>query len=133
MAKKTTHSRSTTQRNKPKTQKSVELVRRTSTENSIESKSGLEEESNGMVLTTATTAELEEKETKSAATSTTTTKTSASARLAARRQASQKQQRSTVSLITAEHYRYVRNDLIYIAILAAIMFSILIVLFFVLR
>lgn len=132
MAKKTTHSRSTTQRNKPKTQKSIELVRQTSTENSVESKSGLEEESNGMVLTTATTEELEEKETKSVAT-TTTSKTSASARLAARRQASQKQQRSTVALITAEHYRYVRNDLIYIAILAAIMFSILIVLFFVLR
>jgi hypothetical protein len=128
MAKKTTHSRSTTQRNKPKTPKSVELVRRTSTENNVESKSGLE----GMVLTSATTEELEEKETKSVAT-TTTSKTSASARLAARRQASQKQQRSTVALITAEHYRYVRNDLIYIAILAAIMFSILIVLFFVLR
>ena len=63
----------------------------------------------------------------------TTAKTSASARLAARRQASQKTQRSTATLITAEHYRYVRNDLIYIAILAAIMFSILIVLFFVLR
>lgn len=133
MAKKTTHSRSTTQRNKPKTQKSIELVRQTSTENSVESKSGLEEESNGMVLTTATTEELEEKETKSVATTTTTSKTSASARLAARRQASQKQQRSTVALITAEHYRYVRNDLIYIAILAAIMFSTLIVLFFVLR
>ena len=134
MAKKTTHSRSTTQRNKPKTQKSIELVRQTSTENdSVESKSGLEEESNGMVLTTATTEVLEEKETKSVATATKTSKTSASARLAARRQASQKQQRSTAALITAEHYRYVRNDLIYIAILAAIMFSILIVLFFVLR
>jgi hypothetical protein len=133
MAKKTTHTRSTTQRNKPKTQKSIELVRQTSAENSVESKSGLEEESNGMVLTTAATEELEEKETKSVATTTTTSKTSASARLAARRQASQKQQRSTVALITAEHYRYVRNDLIYIAILAAIMFSILIVLFFVLR
>ena|SRR5215831_5377778 len=133
MAKKTTHSRSTAQRNKPKTQKSIELVRQTLTENSVESKSGLEEESDGMVLTTASTEELEEKETKSVATTTTTSKTSASARLAARRQASQKQQRSTAALITAEHYRYVRNDLIYIAILAAIMFSILIVLFFVLR
>ena len=133
MAKKTTHSRSTTQRNKPKTQKSIELVRQTSTENSVESKSGLEEESKGAVITTAKTEQLEEKETKPAASTTSTSKTSASARLAARRQASQKQQRSAATLITAEHYRYVRNDLIYIAILAAIMFSILIVLFFVLR
>jgi hypothetical protein len=133
MAKKTTHSRSTTQRNKPKTQKSIELVRQTSTESNVESKSKLEEVSNGAVITTAATEELEEKETKSVATTTSTSKTSASARLAARRQASQKQQRSTATLITAEHYRYVRNDLIYIAILAAIMFSILIVLFFVLK
>lgn len=133
MAKKTTHSRSTTQRNKPRTQKSVELVRQTSTENSVESKSGLEEESNGAVITTAKTEELEEKETKPVASTSSTSKTSASARLAARRQASQKQQRSAATLITAEHYRYVRNDLIYIAILAAIMFSILIVLFFVLK
>ncbi len=133
MAKKTTHSRSTTQRNKPKTQKSIELVRQTSTENNVESKSKLEEESNGAVITTAATEEFEEKETKPVATTTSTSKTSASARLAARRQASQKQQRSTATLITAEHYRYVRNDLIYIAILAAIMFSILIVLFFVLK
>jgi len=133
MAKRTTHSRSTTQRNKPKTQKSIELVRQTSTESNAESKSTLEEESNGSVITTAATEELEEKETKPVATTTSTSKTSASARLAARRQASQKQQRSTATLITAEHYRYVRNDLIYIAILAAIMFSILIVLFFVLR
>ena len=133
MAKKTTHSRSTTQRNKPRTQKSVELVRQTSTENSVESKSGLEEESNGAVITTAKTEELEEKETKPVASTSSASKTSASARLAARRQASQKQQRSAATLITAEHYRYVRNDLIYIAILAAIMFSILIVLFFVLK
>ena len=133
MAKRTTHTRSTTQRNKPKTQKSIELVRQTSTESNVESKSKLEEESNGAVITTAATEELEEKETKPVATATSTSKTSASARLAARRQASQKQQRSTATLITAEHYRYVRNDLIYIAILAAVMFSILIVLFFVLR
>lgn len=133
MAKRTTHTRSTTQRNKPKTQKSIELVRQTSTESNVESKSKLEEESNGAVITTAATEELEEKETKPVATTTSTSKTSASARLAARRQASQKQQRSTATLITAEHYRYVRNDLIYIAILAAVMFSILIVLFFVLR
>jgi len=136
MAKKTAHTRSTSQRNKPKTQKSIELVRQTSTETEIETESGLEEESKVVAISTATatTAENEKKEdTKSVAATATAPKTSASARLAARRQASQKTQRSTATLITAEHYRYVRKDLIYIAILAAIMFSILIVLFFVLR
>ena len=135
MAKKTAHTRSTAQRNKPKTQKSVELVRQTSTEKEIESESDPEKESNGVAISTATTAtsETEKENTKSVSSVATTAKTSASAHLAARRQASQKTQRSTATLITAEHYRYVRNDLIYIAILAAIMFSILIVLFFVLR
>jgi cobalamin biosynthesis Mg chelatase CobN len=135
MPKKTAHTRSATQRNKPKTQKSIELVHQTSTKKEVESESGLEEESNGAAISTATatTSENEEENTKSVATTASTTKTSASARLAARRQLSQKTQRSTATLITAEHYRYVRNDLIYIAILAAIMFSILIVLFFVLR
>ena len=135
MAKKTAQTRRTAQRNKPKTQKSIELVRQTSTEKEIEGESGLEEESNGVAISTATatTSEDEKEETKAVAATATVPKTSASARLAARRQASQKTQRSAATLITAEHYRYVRNDLIYIAILAAIMFSILIVLFFVLR
>lgn len=135
MAKKTAHTRSAAQRNRPKTQKSIELVRQTPTEKEVVSESGLEEESNGVAISTATAATSENKKenTKSVSTAATTPKTSASARLAARRQASQKTQRSTATLITAEHYRYVRNDLIYIAILAAIMFSILIVLFFVLR
>jgi len=131
MAKKTAHTRSTAQRNKPKTQKSIELVRQTSTEKEIEVDSSSEPESNGVA--TSTTSEIENEGTKSVAATATAPKTSASARLAARRLASQKTQRSAVTLITAEHYRYVRNDLIYIAILAAIMFSILIVLFFVLR
>jgi len=133
MAKKTAHTRSVTQRNKPKTQKSIELVRQTSTEKEIESESGPEKKSNGVAISTATTSENEKDGTKSVATTATAPKSSASARLTARRQAAQKTQRSSVTLITAVHYRYVRNDLIYIAILAAIMFSILIVLFFVLR
>ena len=128
MAKKTAHTRSTAQRNKPKTQKSIELVRQTSTEKEIEVDSSSEPESNGVAtsMATSTTSEIENEGTKSVA-------ATATARLAARRLASQKTQRSAVTLITAEHYRYVRNDLIYIAILAAMMFSILIVLFFVLR
>jgi len=135
MAKKTAHTRSTAQRNKPKTQKSIELVRQSSTEKEIEVDSSPEQASNGVATSTATaiTSEIENEGTKSVATTATAPKSSASARLAARRQASQKTQRSAATLITAEHYRYVRNDLIYIAILAGIMFSILIVLFFVLR
>jgi len=60
-----------------------------------------------------------------------THKASASERLAARRQAAQKAQRASTTLITAEHYGYVRRDLIYIAILALIMFAVLIGLHFV--
>ena len=88
MAKKTAHTRSTAQRNKPKTQKSIELVRQTSTEKEVESESGLEEESNGVAISTATatTSENEKEDTKSVATTATAPKTSASARLAARRQ-----------------------------------------------
>jgi hypothetical protein len=58
------------------------------------------------------------------------TKGSASARLAARKNA-QRTQRNQASLITAEHYFYVRRDLIFIAILAAIMFAVIIILYFV--
>ena len=135
MAKKTAQTRRTAQRNKPKTQKSIELVRQTSTEKEIEVDSSHKQASNGVATSTATaiTSEIENEGTKSVAAPATTAPQTASARLAARRQASQKTQRSAATLITAEHYRYVRNDLIYIAILAGIMFSILIVLFFVLR
>ena len=133
MAKKTAHTRSAAQRSKPKTQKSIELVRQTSTEKEVDSSQ--EQTSSGVATSTATapTSVIENEDTKSTASTATAPKTSASARLAARRQAAQKTQRSSVTLITAEHYRYVRNDLIYIAILATIMFSILIVLFFKLR
>jgi hypothetical protein len=57
-------------------------------------------------------------------------KGSAAARMAARRRAAHKsQQRSAVSLITAEHFAYVRRDLITIAVLACIMFTAIIVLY----
>lgn len=59
-------------------------------------------------------------------------KGSAAARMAARRQASQKvSYRATSTLITSEHYAYVRKDLIFIAILAIVMFAALIILHFV--
>jgi len=53
-------------------------------------------------------------------------------RAATRRQTGQKAQpRAASSLITPEHFAYVRKDLIFIAILAIIMFSIIIILHFV--
>lgn len=133
MAKKTANTRSTAQRNKPKTQKSIELVRQASTEKEVEVDSSPEQASSEVPTskTKVTTPVTRNGSTKTAVD--TASNTSASARLAARRQAAQKTQRSSVALITSEHYRYVRNDLIYIAILAIIMFSILIALFFVLR
>jgi hypothetical protein len=62
---------------------------------------------------------------------------SASARIAARRQARQgtqpkAQQRSSANMVLAENYSYVRKDLLFILILAIIMFAIIIVLHFVL-
>lgn len=57
-------------------------------------------------------------------------KGSASARLAARRNGTQRQIR-TAALITPEHYGYVRRDLLFIAILAIIMFAVIISLHFV--
>jgi hypothetical protein len=57
---------------------------------------------------------------------------SASARLAARRQATLKaQQRAGVSIITPEHFSYVRRDLVTIAVLACVMFVAIFVLYFV--
>ena len=68
----------------------------------------------------------------SAATPASSAPKSASARLAARRQAAQKTQRSAANLIVAENYGYVRKDLIFILILAIIMFSAIIALHFIL-
>jgi hypothetical protein len=56
-------------------------------------------------------------------------KGSATARLAANKTA-QRTKRSNATLITAEHYSYVRRDLVFIAVLAAIMFAALIVIYF---
>ncbi len=144
MPKKTAHSRNTAQRNKPRAQKSVELVRQTSAGKEVEVESSPEpanagvttpaatspasvNESKGAKTVAAPTSVNEDESTKAIATH----NASASERLAARRQAAQKAQRSSGSLITAEHYGYVRKDLIYIAILAIIMFAVIIGLHFV--
>ena len=135
MPKKTARTRSSAQRNKPKAQKSVELVRQTSTQKEVKVASSPEPTNGGVATSTATTqtSVTESQDIKAPADTTTAPapKTSASARLAARRQASQKAQRAPAALITAEHYSYVRKDLIFIAVLAIIMFSIIIGLHFV--
>jgi hypothetical protein len=56
---------------------------------------------------------------------------SAAARLAARRNAAQRNAQRANALITPEHYQYVRHDLMLIAILALIMFAVIIGLHFV--
>ncbi|HEY4035943.1 MAG TPA: hypothetical protein VGL94_18450 [Ktedonobacteraceae bacterium] len=137
MPKKSASVRSGTQRNKPKVQKSFELVR---SETEV---SEMPDTANVATVTPALTtvstpekpitpkkqpAPLEpEKQDDSEATM---PKGSAAARMAVRRRAAQKaQQRNAISLITAEHFAYVRRDLITIAILACIMFTAIIVLY----
>jgi hypothetical protein len=161
MPKKSAAVRTGAQRNKPKVQKSFELVRPASNDR-VESETAASD-----ALVTATdVSTIEEDETKpkpqalkqpaaksravtsSASSAVSTTKVaeavsptpevstppkgSAAARLVARRQANQKaQQRAAASLITAEHFVYVRKDLRFIAILAIIMFAAIIILHFV--
>jgi len=159
MPKKSAAVRTGAQRNKPKAQKSFELVRPVSNDHAVS-----EAVDSDALVTATDVSTIEEEETKpqalkqpaakpravtnsvsSAVSATevaeavsptpeasTAPKGSAAARLAARRQASQKaQQRAAASLITAEHFVYVRKDLRFIAILAIIMFSAIIILHFV--
>lgn len=150
MPKKTTYSRNTAQRAKPK-QKSFELVRPVSDDNVLETVENSEE-----LEATETEVETLEPEVEeipvekanskrgssnAAATATaapvaSSAPKSASARIAARRQARQAtqpktQQRSAANMVLAENYSYVRKDLLFILILAIIMFAIIIVLHFV--
>ena len=157
MPKKTATARSRAQRNKPKAQKTFELVRpesaladaeeesnttsatvstavapqeesKTSAKASTTVTTQKESKTSARVLT-ATTPQ-EETETKTQERTNTPTPGSASARLAARRQAAQKlQQRSATALITSEHFAYVRKDLIKIAVFAAVMFTAIITLY----
>ena len=155
MPKKTASTRSGASRNRPKPQKSIQLVQPNApvTENDIpEDESSAEETtlstptSKATVATTATVSKSEVATTKktasesatpkkepAAADTTDASRSSAAARLAARRQNPQKQQQVSrgANLITVEHYAYVKRDLIYILILAIIMFSAIIILHFV--
>jgi len=137
MPKKSASVRSGTQRNKPKVQKSFELVRSETDASEIPDTANVA--TVAPALTTVSTPENPITPTKHPAplepekqddSEATMPKGSAAARMAARRRAAQKaQQRNAVSLITAEHFAYVRRDLITIAILACIMFTAIIVLY----
>lgn len=172
MPKKSASARSGAQRNKPKVQKNIELVRPTkaSDESVLEIADDSDDTEAVAVATSADTMvapkaksagstrrrsislsqvresadlvampavekeeqdEEEQAEARSVVPTATTAPKSASARLAARRQSGQKSQRTAVSLVTAEHYSYVRKDLAFIAVLALIMFAAIIVLHFV--
>ncbi len=130
MPKKSASARSGAQR-KPKAQKSIELVRPASVLD--EEQSEPESESTEKpaiapvrVATAATTVEERPAEQEKAAS--TAPKGSASARLAARRQATQRaHQRNAATLITPEHFAYVRRDLVTIAVLAVVMIAIILV------
>ncbi len=154
MPKKTATTRGGAQRNKPrvKVQKSFELVRQVSDEQEPEQEQGPEAvssaEPTAVSVSTMVAPEIKENKSKSKRVASsevkqsestssdtgtvTAPKESAAARLAARRHGVQKaQQRAAATLITAEHYAYVRRDLVFIAILAVIMFSAIIILHFV--
>lgn len=156
--KSSTTARGGAQRNRPRVQKNVELVRPRPVSEATEPEVDTSAEStNGSVSTIATSnTQIESSSVTTTEPDTTTTprkkepvakletsestmnvastapKGSASARLAARRQSTQKAlQRNAPTLITAEHYAYVRRDLVFIAILASIMFLAIIILHFV--
>jgi hypothetical protein len=174
MPKKSTTARTTTQRSKPKAQKSFELVRlevqtlpetatvETTSATAVAAPKELEQSVNTVPLpeaknisretrksvnTLPKTGRVSEEIKKSVDATPIEDNTkeeirksvpavpkggSAAARLAERRLAAQKiqQQRAAASLLTGEHFSYVRKDLITIAILAAIMFAAIIILYF---
>jgi hypothetical protein len=116
MPKHTSTVRRRTQRNKSQTQKNIRLVH--------QDQDITEKEENAETLASDT------KEDSKQEIQHTLRPGSAAAKIAARRQATLKvQQRATASLITAEHFAYVKQDLIRIGIFAVIMFTAIIALY----
>lgn len=136
MPKKSTAARSGAQRQKPRAQKSFEVVRQNSERQEVETEEVTESAETNVSTATIPTPEKSAREpqpAESANATRTAPKGSAAARIAARRQAVQKaQQRSAASLISPEHFTYVRRDLIIIATLAVIMFTAIVVSYFLL-
>jgi hypothetical protein len=137
MPKKSASARSGAQRHKPKVQKNFELVRPEM--HASQAPDTADVAADAPVSTIVSTPEkpiTSEKQSaalepeKQKDSEITLPKGSAAARMAARRREGQKdQKRSKDSLITAEHFAYVRRDLITIAILASIMFAAIIALY----
>jgi hypothetical protein len=129
MPKKSASARSGAQR-KPKAQKSIELVRPASVLDEQPSESEVESTEKPVAASArvAAATTVEERPAEQEKTVSTAPKGSAAARLAARRQATQRaHQRNAATLITPEHFSYVRRDLITIAILAVLMITIILV------
>ncbi|GCF07913.1 hypothetical protein [Dictyobacter arantiisoli] len=153
MPKKTAAARSGAQYQRARGQKSFELVRPEGAENEsalveaqaepeqvrpvpaavVPTKKGKSSAEKKLEVSATTAAVVKEEPVVASSATATVGPQSASARIAARRQASQKtSQRQGAALITAEHFSYVRRDLITIAILATIMVAAIVILYFVL-
>lgn len=134
MPKKTANSRSGAQRSRPR-QKSFELVRPVSDENVLETVESSEETeivASGVVeMGEVETKNIQEKIPVAATVSADGPPRSVATRMAARRMAAQKAPRTPANTIAAENYGYVRKDLVFILILAIIMFSAIIIMHFV--
>ena len=147
MPKKSTGSRNGTQRQKAKTPKSFALVHPVSDSDGLAT--SIENSDADTTSTMTSTATLAPVASTTAATAvqpalattspavteeevvSSTPKGSASARIAARRQAAQRlQQRGPSTLITSEHFAYVRKDLTIIATLAVVMLIIILATYF---
>ncbi len=146
MPKRSVAARSGAQRQKPRAQKSFELVR-PEVEELDEAPLGTVPAIQSVATETATPKPQESRQARTAKRTTATAvatepvvetksesiaapKVSASTRMATRRQATQRTQRSSATLISAEHFAYVRRDLLIIATLAVLMFAAIIVLYF---
>jgi hypothetical protein len=159
MPKRSSSARGGAQRNRPKVQKNIELVRQGATRERSSEAGAVQEDTEQAAVSTATVTtpepevqqvsesaapapgaekifekpasvpEVQKTNGKAAAPA---AKGSASARLAARRQSGQRSQRNAATLITAEHFTYVRRDLITIGILAGVMVVAMVILYFVL-
>jgi cobalamin biosynthesis Mg chelatase CobN len=136
MPKRSSAARSGAQRQKPKAQKNIELVRPATSEPEPRAEESAPAAATRTATATATTEKTAEKTTaaerpQEKAATEAAKATSASARLAARRQTAQRtRQRNVSELITPEHFAYVRKDLIFIAVLAVIMVAAIIILYF---
>ena len=137
MPKKSASVRGGAQRNKPKVQKSFELIRpETHTSEASDTTDVVATAPMSTIVSTPEKPSTPQKQSiplgpeKQEDSEATLPKGSAAARMAARRRAAHKaQQCNAASLITAEHFAYVRRDLITIAMLAFIMFTAIVVLY----